>query len=54
MKKLDKEEIYRLIDLLEISIKETPNKIIMSKSQRKESIEYDKTIIKKLMKLINE
>ena len=50
--KLDKEEIYHLIDLLEIDIQETPNKRLLSGNQKQEAIKYDSDLIAKLEKLL--
>lgn len=50
--KLDKEEIYHLIDLLEIDIQETPNKRLLSDNQKQEAIKYDSDLIAKLEKLL--
>lgn len=52
MQKLDKEEIYHLIDLLEINIQEAPNKRLLSDNQKKESIKYDSDLVEKLKKLL--
>ena len=49
---LDKEEIYHLIDLLEMDIEETPNKRILSDSQKNEDIKYNSELIAKLTKLL--
>ena len=49
---LDKEEIYHLIDLLEMDIEETPNKRILSDSQKNEAIKYNSELIAKLTKLL--
>ena len=48
MKKLNEEEIYHLIDLLEMNIEATHSKVLLDDNQKKESIKYDKKIIKKL------
>ena len=52
--KLDKEEIYHLIDLLEIDIQETPNKRLLSDNQKQEAIKYDSDLIEKLKELLDE
>lgn len=52
MQKIDKEEIYHLIDLLEINIQEAPNKRLLSDSQKNEAIKYDSDLIAKLEKLL--
>lgn len=49
---LDKEEIYHLIDLLEMDIEETPNKRILSDSQKNEAIKYNSELIAKLTRLL--
>ena len=49
---LDNEEIYHLIDLLEMDIQETPNKRLLSDSQKEETIKYDSELIAKLTKLL--
>ena len=48
------EEIYHLVDLLEMNIKETPNKILLSDIQKQEAVIYDEKLIKKLNELIDE
>ena len=52
--KLDEEDIYYLIDLLEINIEETPSKRLLSDNQKQESIKYDSDLITKLEKLLDE
>ena len=52
--KIDKEEIYHLIDLLEMDIQETPNKRLLSDNQKQEAIKYDSDLITKLEKLLDE
>ena len=37
MQKLDKEEIYHLIDFLEINIQEAPNKRLLSKNKKSQT-----------------
>ena len=54
MKKLDKEEIYHLIDLLEMNARHTPYKVLLDDSQKKEAVKYDKDLIKKLESFLNE
>lgn len=49
---IDIEEIYHLINLLEMDIKETPNKRLLSSSQKNEVIKYDNNLIEKLKKLL--
>ena len=51
---LDNEEIYHLIDLLEIDIKETQNKILLSDPQKNEAIKYNTDLIAKLESMIDE
>ena len=48
--KLDKEQIYHIIDLLEINIKS--DKHLLSEPQIKDSIKYDRDIIDVLNCLI--
>jgi|GEM_PF-4236716 len=52
--KLNEEQIYHLIDLLEINIqdKEDNSHSIYSKDQIKRAIKYDKKIIKVLSKVV--
>lgn len=45
---LKNEELYHLIDLLEMNIEQIPKREIMSKSQQKDAIEYDKKLIELL------
>ncbi len=52
--KLDKEEVYHLIDLLEMDIQETPNKRLLSDSQKEEVIKCDTDLIAKLESILNE
>ena len=52
--KLNTEEIYHLIDLLEMDIQETPNKILLSDNQKQEAIKYDSDLIEKLKELLDE
>lgn len=54
MQKLDTEEIYHLIDLLEMDIEETPNKRLLSDNQKQEAIKYDSDLIEKLKELLDE
>ena len=54
MQKLDTEEIYHLIDLLEINIENTPNKRLLSDNQKQEAIKYDSDLIEKLKELLDE
>ena len=54
MQKLDKEEIYHLIDLLEMDIQETQNKRLLSDSQKQEAIKYNTDLIAKLESILNE
>ena len=54
MQKINKEEIYHLIDLLEMNIQETPNKRLLSDSQKEEAIKYDTDLIAKLESILNE
>lgn len=49
---LDTEEIYHLIDLLEMNIEETPNKRLLSDNQKNEAVKYDTDLIAKLTKLL--
>lgn len=51
---LDTEEIYHLIDLLEIDARETPNKILLNDIQKNEAIKYNSNLIAKLESLLNE
>lgn len=52
MKQLESEEIYHLIDLLEMDIQETPNKRLLSDNQKQEAIKYNSDLIAKLEKLL--
>lgn len=54
MQEIDIEEIYHLIDLLEMNIQETPNKILLSDNQKQEAIKYDSDLIEKLKELLDE
>lgn len=54
MKKINKEEIYHLIDLLEMDIQETQNKRLLSDSQKQEAIKYNTDLIAKLESILNE
>lgn len=54
MQKIDTEEIYHLIDLLEMDIQETPNKRLLSDNQKQESIKYDSDLLSKLKSFLNE
>lgn len=54
MKKINKEEIYHLIDLLEMDIQETPKKRLLSDSQKQEAIKYNTDLIAKLESILNE
>ena len=54
MQEIDTEEIYHLIDLLEMNIQETPNKILLSDNQKQEAIKYDSDLIEKLKELLDE
>ena len=54
MQKIDKEEVYHLIDLLEMDIQETPNKRLLSDSQKEEVIKCDTDLIAKLESILNE
>lgn len=51
---LGTEEIYHLIDLLEMDIEETPNKRLLSDSQKNESIKYNTDLIAKLESMLDE
>lgn len=51
--KLNTEEIYHLIDLLEMNIRETPSKRLLSDNQKQESIKYDSDLIAKLKSFLN-
>ena len=53
-KDINTEEIYHLIDLLEIDIKETPNKRLLSDSQKNEAIKYNTDLIVKLESILDE
>ena len=53
-KDINTEEIYHLIDLLEIDIKETPNKRLLSDSQKNEAIKYNTDLIVKLESMLVE
>ena len=53
-KDINTEEIYHLIDLLEIDIRETPNKRLLSDSQKNEAIKYNTDLIVKLESILDE
>ena len=52
MQKIDTEEIYHLIDLLEMDIQETPNKRLLSDIQKQEAVKYNSDLIEKFKKLL--
>lgn len=54
MQNLDEEEIYHLIDLLEMDIEETPKKRLLSDNQKQEAIKYNTDLIAKLESFLNE
>lgn len=54
MQKLDTEEVYHLIDLLEMNTNNTSKCLILNDEQKKESIKYDTDLIAKLEKMMDE
>ena len=46
--KLDTEQIYHLIDLLEMDVRHTLYKVLLDDKQKKEAIDYNNKIIKLL------
>lgn len=54
MQKLDTEEVYHLIDLLEMNTNNTSKCLIINDEQKKESIKYDTDLIAKLESILNE
>ena len=54
MQKLDTEEVYHLIDLLEMNTNNTSKCLILNDEQKKESIKYDTDLIAKLESMLDE
>jgi hypothetical protein len=52
--KLNNEQIFHLINLLEMDIIDTPNKRLLSENQKNKAIKYNEKLIKKLKKIKKE
>lgn len=50
--KLNEEQIYHLIDLLEMDIENTPKKDLLDDNMKKDSVKYNKKLIKKLKAML--